>query len=1165
MHLKKIELKGFKSFADRTSIFPVEGITCVVGPNGSGKSNITDAVRWVLGEQGAKILRGEKMEDIIFSGTGKRGSLGFAEVKLSLDNSDGALKYGFTEIEVSRRLYRSGESEYRINGSPVRLRDIRELFADTGVGLEGYSIIGQGRIDEIIGASPMDRRLLFDEASGITAYKHKKAEAERQLKSAESDLHDISIRFEETEKSLEFLAEEAKKAERCIEIGERIKDIRIHSYSKAYAEQQSALERASKKLESCENDRSAILEQKRENEAAQSAADEELSGLRQRRKSLDRERYELLGSIRNIDTEVLLNDEKCYGIEKNLRSLIQRNKSGADTISKRTEQSLALQSEVNELGDKLLELGEYISQKTAEIGGGAAKIDALKFELEAFQNKERESQKTAEDIRQRRADADRMLEQIERENAEFADFELREKQLQVMENEFEQLESVLAELRTKQLSLLEQISASEREVSEKDKDLVRTKTELAFHSENIDSYGDYEHSVQSIMKRNPDDIYGVVGELFVTKKKYEEAIETALGRNISVLVCERASTAKKYIDELRSTKGGRVSFLPLEDIRIDREFYPGDNPEGFEGMASDLIECDPKFRSVFDVLLGSILVATDFESGRRLLRYGKRVVTLRGEVFIPGGIVTGGATNRSGRILSRRRIAQECSDRVAVLDSEILAANARLAEMREQRDAVNAKLLEREALVSKSRLKLELLRSEIEKDRNNFRANLEKYEGEKKRLLAECAALDESAAEAAVEIEQVSGRILESRLEIEALTAASGIKNNELVDIKIEHARLGEQHRAKLAELERLNAEIESFESERSELASEIAALRAELENLSTAKTELVSKREELAPIAESRISGLEELEAEIARCEEQYKALAEASGNLESELRRADDRLLRSKTDFIRAESEIRRIQSELLTFFEMTAADAVAAGGGDMQPCAAPDWTASDGETPQTFDTLEAELIFLQAVASGFENVSLSSIDEYRQRQKQLEDVESEREDLMRAISATRGLIEEMSREIDSRFRQGLEKIAASFSYAFSRLFGGGEARLRLVGDGGDVLSSGVEIVVQPPGKKLRSISLLSGGEKALTAIALLFSFMEQRPSPFYILDEIEAPLDDVNLIKFTDFLREYAERAQFLVITHRRSTMEVADAIFGVTMEEFGVSKVISTKLA
>lgn len=1162
MHLKKIELKGFKSFADRTAISPVAGITCVVGPNGSGKSNITDAVRWVLGEQGAKILRGEKMEDIIFSGTGKRGSLGFAEVKLVIDNTGGSLKYDFVDIEVSRRLYRSGESEYRINGALVRLRDIRDLFADTGVGLEGYSIIGQGRIDEIIGASPMDRRLLFDEASGITAYKQKKSEAERQLKSAEGDLREVGIRFEETEKNMNFLAAEALKAERYLELSARIRDIRVSSYSKQYDEQKNALLRAEQRLGNAEADKQSALDKKNRNDEALGESESALEELVRSRKNLDRERDELLGNIRNIDTEILLNDEKIYGAEKNLRSLNQRSKGGADVLDKKARRRDELYSDLEEVGIGLAKYESIMAKKSEEAGESAARLAGLRSEISLCADVERENRERADEIRLRQAENSRAFEKIEFERADEKILNSRKEELAVREHELRELETGIELLRKTQSEIAEKLAAVEKSISEKDKEFVRTKTELSFHTENIDSFGDYEQSVKSIMNRKPEDIYGVVGGLFVTKKKYEEAIETALGRNINVLVCEKAHTAKKYIDELRNTKAGRVSFLPLEDVSDDRTFRPDGAPEGFEGMAVDLIECDPKFSRVFDVLLGSIVVATDFEAGRRLLSLGKRVVTLRGEVFIPGGIVTGGATNRSGKILSRRRIARECEDALNRLSMTIKELESERAALIERRDALKSEALEQEARFARNKLEFELFKGELERDLENMRRNKAKYESEKQRLSEESDELCASAEKTAEEIKQAVQRAAAAKSESELLEAISGDINSELVNIKIEYARLSEQQKAKAAEFERISAEIGDYESERRELSAEIGKIKDEIEGYQQTKSELSAKKADLVPEAEGRIEALAVLEAEIAEREEKNKGLAELSKEFDAEIRRIEDRLLRGRTDCIRSESEIRRIQSELLTLFEMTVEDALEKG--EISVSDAPEWTAEEGKAPLTFDTIEAELIFLQSTLAQFENVSISSMDEYKIRQRQLEDVGAERDDLVKAIAATKNLIEDMSREIDSRFRQGMDKISASFSYAFTRLFGGGEARLRLVGDEGDVLSSGVEIAVQPPGKKLRSISLLSGGEKALTAIALLFSFMEQRPSPFYILDEIEAPLDDVNLVKFTDFLREYSERAQFLVITHRRSTMEVADAIFGVTMEEFGVSKVISTRL-
>lgn len=1235
MYLKKIEVKGFKSFADRTVVKPAFGVTCVVGPNGSGKSNITDAIRWVLGEQGARVLRGEKMEDIIFSGTGKRGALGFAEVKLLIDNADGALRLGFDEIEIARRLYRSGESEYRINDSPVRLKDIRDLFADTGVGLEGYSIIGQGRIDEIVGASPQDRRLLFDEAAGVTVFKMKKTEAEKQLKAAEEDLREVSIRMEEVEKSVAVLQEEAERAEKYLVAQERVRKIKIQDYAFLYGKTRKLLERARSKAVEIEAECGGIAEERNRFSAELKAHEQQQFEDRNRLRAADHERFELAGRIRGIDTEILLSEEKRHGLEKQVRSLKQRTASGHEGHEKKIAQREELLRETEMLRTSLASREMQIKQAAEEMGEKQEKLSRLKREVQALHEQEQESRSAIKLAEARLHETERMLEELESEHADLPQIEEEQSKLDACTNRLQMQDEERTRAQETSADLDGQLLGLQRELSGAEKELVRIKAELEFHRESLASHSDYEHAVQSIMKRRPDDVLGVVGELFHVDKKYEEAIETALGRNIGILVCEKASTAKKYIDELRGNRAGRVSFLPLEDVRETERLELKE--EGLEGVAVDLISCDPRYRSVFQVLLGGILIAGDFESGRRLLRHGKRVVTLKGEVFIPGGIVTGGATARSGKILSRRRMANECEENMRTLQSHCDELREREGALLLQRERIRLQLLDLEHASAKLRIELALMESNLEKERLLQAERSAKYERERARLTEDRRELADALDHSSERLLQTQERLLRETEEISVLEQTSDESNAQLTEAKVEEARIKEQVVAKKKETDRLTLEIEEYQSEQSGLEEEIGRLQAELGALDAGREELVRSKEALLPELERYGERLAALEERVRSAEERGRELSEIVQNLEQQQRRAEDRALKHRTECIRSESELARIQSELLGIYEIgvdeaTAMDEVAVGAvpewaladfadyavrsglqaarpedgasgrglhygrtvgidisesggaaGDISARSdesAKDRSSSDMDSVAAaaraenqvspaarecfFPDLAHELAFFQEQLTALSGVNLSAIDEYKSRTERLEHVAEEKKEIVRAIAITRTLIADMAREIQLRFREGLDHIAESFNYAFTRLFGGGEAKLRLIG-GEDVLTSGVEIVVQPPGKKLRSISLLSGGEKALTAIALLFAFMEQRPSPFYILDEIEAPLDDVNLIKFTEFLKEYSERAQFLVITHRRATMEMADAIFGVTMEEYGVSKVISTKLA
>lgn len=1136
MKLKRIEVKGFKSFVDRTSVIPAEGITCVVGPNGSGKSNITDAIRWVLGEQSAKVLRGEKMEDVIFSGTGKRKSLGFAEVELVFDNEDRFLPLEFNEVSVLRKLYRSGESEYRINDAQVRLKDVRDLFADTGIGREGYSIIAQGRIDEIISSSPENRRILFDEAAGITRFKQRKTESERRLSAAETDMREVGIRLTEIENVLEPLKIEAERAEVYRVKSARLREAGIYDGLKSFQNQLASVQKIETLI-------AEVLEKKAHIDEACRNADEGIREIEAKQDAVRTEfrdanarSAELLSRLRQVEMEILLGDEKIFGAEKQLKSIRALSSAGEQSRIKLLSEKEALEAELRTAEEALAAITESKNQLAATRDAHHDELSLASEELRELAEKERQ-------FEAKLAEAERKLEGNRKEIAEIeAEYEkdaLKEREDERNRAQIEYQSAQEEEHRLKEaLSALEtRLTEQRKQLTELEKESAKAASELEFHQRLLNNYDGYDSGVKRLMGHRDKSILGVVGELFETEKKYETAIETALGRNINVVVCERVDDAKRFIEQLRRSKEGRVSFFPLESVKKVSQQEIKDS--GFEGYASDLISCDPQFRMMFENLLGGIVVATDFDAARKLVRHGKRVVTLSGEVFLPTGIITGGTTS-TAKILFRRRMVAELGDQKVQLEKDLKTGTVAYAELEHGYADQRALLVKSSERSARARLELASAEASYEHELKSSESRRMRYVETRGALIAENADLEQwlggsgeerddiaqGKAQAAKRLEEVQGRLKEGE--------------ERLVDRRLEEATLKEKYQGMSKRQQSISADLEATESEKTKLEEEVGRILAEIVELKEKADELTKEKASIQPDMDALTDAVAKFEHLMEELEHQRKERVANHRTLLDERSEVQNLVANTEAKKIRVEGELQQIRSEMMLLYEVTVEEAQAM---ELTPLS------------------RAEFKELKQEVEEMGDVNLAAPKEYAAQLARRDEVLVQKVDIEKAIANVRATLDELSKKIEAQFKEGFEKIQVSFRYAFQRLFGGGEAELVLVGDAVDGEDSGIEINVQPPGKKLKSLSLLSGGEKALTAIALTFAFLEINPSPFCVLDEIEAPLDDVNLMKFTEFLKDYAEKSQFIVITHRRATMDVADAIFGVTMEEYGVSKVLS----
>ncbi|MDR1706277.1 MAG: chromosome segregation protein SMC [Clostridiales bacterium] len=1184
MYLKRLEIYGFKSFHEKTALEFNGGITAVVGPNGSGKSNIADAIRWVLGEQSAKSLRGARMEDIIFSGTEFRRGLALAEVSLTLDNGTGSLSLGGErpeEIRVSRRLYRSGESQYLINGASVRLKDVHELFMDTGLGKEGYSIIGQGRIEDVLSVKSEDRRGFFEEAAGIVKYKAKRDEARAKLERERQAYDRVCDIITEIENNLEPMAEMAEKARRYLDLTERLKLVRINAFRRSQESWEHQEKQNTEIIKSLEEEtrRSLIEREDKKNEAAEITARlEKLSG----EARSDRAGIAALGlEAQKAENDIRLT-EAHIGFLDDKKLRIQRD------IEQRATAKAAGEAEKMACLDSLMELAQRMVEKTEE-------AQALRDDLDKRETAANEAERELElinaaHVEQLRGVAD-VKSKAEALAAAYSAQEARKEQI------IEELEAALSGLD----KLKGAVGITEEAGRANALALDRAEAEIArfFESKNrLDAeYGalkdafkreaaalaearskhrllteleagleGYHHSVKNLLnavkigRTGLSGLHGAVGELIRVKENYEICVEVALGASITDIVAEDEEAAKAAIEYLKASKAGRATFLPLTALKPRKPDNPAVLIElGICGTAADFVSCEPVYRNVIENLLGRVIVAEDMDNAiavARKYRHSYKIVTLAGEVLNPGGSITGGWLGKTAGILTRRRELTELSVRIAEGEAAAVKQNARL-------DALSAKLSG--ASVGLERAKVQ--RHETEIKQVSLAAELARDTRAVKEREERVAALEHSDRELTERLSAINAELRESKDRQKSVE--TGVSNlladlagmqDGLKSLKKARDEAAKRLSAAEAELSRLSADAASCESavaraEESAAAAleQIKALQTELEDIDTEKSLKIDETEALARrVVELREQKEQaearggELEAQAAALEARLNALRDYE--LEAVKRESGIHLEMERVNNRREvmEADRRRVLDELWEEYGVTAQDALNGAQLDL----------SNTKLKQEEAALRGELREMGG------SVNVGAAEEYRLIRERHAFMTKQRDDIALAEEQLNEVIAELNAMMEERFKEQFKLIAESFSAVFTEMFGGGSAGLKLT-DERDALGSGIEIVAQPPGKQLQSMSLLSGGERALCAIALLFAILRLKPSPFCVLDEIETALDDANVKRFARFIKNYSGGTQFIVITHRKGTMETADALYGVTMQEAGVSKLISVK--
>jgi chromosome segregation protein len=1179
MYLKSIEIHGFKSFANKIVLDFHDGITGIVGPNGSGKSNIADAMRWVLGEQSAKSLRGASMQDFIFAGTETRKPMGFAYVAITMDNYDHKLPIDFEEVTVARRVYRSGESEYLINNSPCRLRDVQELFMDTGVGKEGYSIIGQGQIDKVLSGKPEDRRELFDEAAGIVKFKKRKAIAEKNLEEEKLNLSRVNDIVSEIEHRIGPLEEQAATAKEYLKLKDELKTVEINQFFLDYNSMVRSKDEYSKKYDIANNDLTEARDSydgvKEEYETLAKALEECDATLVQSRER----KAELEVLTEKLKGEILLLNEQLSGILKSRENFKERTDAARASVEAKQAELDEHIKKLDENNAKLERLAESRAEITEEIRRVSENIsereknmeglngDVFKF-IRANSDLKTEIQRLKtlkEQVNISKAEVNSAI--LENKNDETAvDKEIaarQEKLREAAQNTADKNDEIEANAKT--------LEETRKEKDDAQKEAAALNTEISAEESRIEAlkniaerYEGYGGSIRKIMQQKDSvkGIHGVVADLITVEKKYETAVETALGGNIQNIVTDNEDTAKKLIDYLKTNKFGRATFLPITGINeaMREQTEEHSDEKGFIAYASDLVSCDEIYRNVIKYLIGRILVVDTFENAVKMQkknRYSLRIVTVEGEYLTPGGSISGGSFKNNTNLLGRRREIEEREE----TREKLIGKRDRL---RAKTEALEKALKNLEA--KDETLKAEL--SELYVLQNTAKMNLNQVENKKNEIADEYGEL-------ARKLRGFEDRLKELDGEMDA-------KNAEL----LENDRRNEENKQRIREYTELLGKEEEYRKDLTERAGAISVETANLtgagslmdENISRAQNELNRLSEELRGINESAESFEEQEKLHEADINAKKKESDESTEEI-GELAKTIKELENEKSRISKDHGSIFKKSEELMNTIASLEKEAFRLSNHveriDEQLNASVSYLWDEYElTPTTAKELCSEELGtagsnrrrISELKNGIKalgSVNVNAIEEFKETSARYEFLLKQKNDIKEAEEKLQNIIAELDADMRKQFTEEFAKIAARFDLVFKELFGGGHGTLELTDDE-DVLEAGIKINAQPPGKKLQNMMQLSGGERALTAISLLFAIQNLKPSPFCLLDEIEAALDDSNVKRFAKYLEKLKADTQFIVITHRRGTMSSADRLYGITMQEKGVSTQVSVNL-
>lgn len=1182
MRLKKLYIHGFKSFADRVEMTFEHGVTGVVGPNGCGKSNISDAVRWVLGEQSAKQLRGSKMEDVIFNGTEKRRRMAFCEVTLTFENEDHSLPVDYTEVAVTRRVFRTGESEYLLNGAACRLKDIVDLFRDTGIGREGYSLIGQGRVDEILSQKTEERRAIFEEAAGIVKYKTRKIEAERRLENTRLNLSRVTDILSELESRLEPLRRQSEDARKYLALRDEQKGldlnvflVRTERYRERIEELKKSVDELRETLSENEREQTELTQKREDRQLLLNRFEEEAARLREELQAFIQEveaqdgavsvrKERILATARErerVEAELTAAREGRSGVERRIRTLEDEIANESALLSERGESLSALETELSNKEDETTrceeeseDAKERVIRYMNEMGDVRTEQARLTALGEAIDRQLQSLSEGSEEDEKDACDKERALRDAE--------------DVKKTETErFHALENALRDVsdRTRASGeAYEKLSADAQNLLSQRQEL---GSRLKLLSEMQRDYEGYNLSVKQVLmeaeRRGGAGVHGVVASILHAPQKIEKALDMVLGAALQNVVVDRDEDAQAMIEYLKRNRYGRATFLPISSIR-GRTLDAGErrvlSMPGCVGLASEMVEFDREYQGIVNSLLGRTVIAEDLTAGiaiQRAGRYQFRLVTLDGDVMHSGGSMTGGsAQSRMTSLLSREREIKESTEAMRALTEKYQLAQQKMrageearAALKKERAQLYDELHQQEIAVTRAEDHLtraaEDMRLHRERSQRviDAKAQLSEQKSEIEKSLSDLTLRKQDGEGAGDELRktahELQTRLSALRVELSALRERASDER-----VKLATAKRGFE--AMQQDLARLNAQKGDSARILREAGEALTALderlRADGEALKAEETALAVKKESLSVSREK----FQKADASRLGAQGELKEISEKSESLRVMTEEISERNHRAEMMLARVENDLEQMTSRIWEDYQVTYEGAEAFRN--------PDFKLSESE--KRLNVLRAEI---RAMGS----VNLSAIDEYRETGQRYEELGAQRDDLLKAQDDLTGIIDELSGKMEKQFKAQFEQLDVYFRQTFTELFGGGRAELRLE-DPANSLTSGIDIVAQPPGKKLQMLSLLSGGERALTAIAILFAMLKLKPTPFCILDEIEAALDDANIDNFADYLKTYSSKTQFVVVTHRKGTMSRCDALYGVAMEEKGVSKMVSVKL-
>lgn len=1181
MYLKRLEMQGFKSFADKTVLEFMPGITSVIGPNGSGKSNISDAIRWVLGEQSMKSLRGSKSEDIIFAGTQNRKSLGFAEASLIFDNTDGKLPVEYTEVTVTRKIYRSGESGYFINKTPCRLKDVLELFMDTGIGKDGYSIIGQGKIDEILSNKSEDRRHIFEEAAGIVKYRVRKAESEKKLEHTKLNLLRINDILAEIESNIEPLKLQSEKAKKFLSLRDELKKIEVGLFLyniDSYKEKlqkviedeeilKSQNEEASSKMQEI-----ADLKEKLKNEI--DTITNEIENMQNLGFESEKEKERITSEISVAKERITNNKENFARYDSEIEEIQTRIKELEEEKQTKLEKKTNLFNNKEKFQKELEEKEKELAQLTKKLSSKELEIEEKKKQVETNTDAKYEKQANISTIEANLENIEKRKKQI---NSEI-DFNISE--LDSTRLTKDEIGKTFYEIETKRneaVKALQDISKGKEEAQKKIKEFedklnslsseYRIKeSRLKFLKETEKEKEGYIRSVKSLLLDCEKDSnlkkgsHGVLANIIKTPKEYETAIEMTLGAALQNIVTETEQDAKKLVEHLRKNNLGRASFLPIASVKGKKlEKYNSKGISGIIGIASDLVKFHQKYEQIVLSFLGRTVIVEDMDTAISLAKqnnYSFRIVTMKGDIINPSGGITGGSVaQKTVNILGRGREIEDLEKELKKITSQI----EKITKEKEEYLESSENVIEEMTALEKSLQEIDIVYAAdkqkviaVEENIERIQKRLEKLREELKELDVQKEENMKNKEQEEKDIQTITDQNIELNAVIEQFAnlnkdnqAYIDDLNMDVTNLKISVSSFDESESSIDEMVERIDLDIQNnqisienkkrqkgnIEKDNDELENNIQLL---LEKITKIDEKVNNSGNEVTKLKQQRINKNNELK----KAETDYESQFEVIEGLKEQIVKIDVK----KT---KLEQDIEVVINKLWEEYELTPNN------------------VTEYEKPENVQATTKQVNTLRNKIKDLGSINIDSIEEYNQTKQRYDFMCEQRLDLEDGMAKLKKVIQDMTSIMKTQFASQFEIINKNFGEVFRELFGGGKAELILT-DVENILECGIDIHVQPPGKKLQNMTLLSGGEKAFTAIALLFAILKINPSPFCVLDEIEAALDDVNVYRYADYLKKFTDKTQFLVITHRKGTMEAADTVYGITMEENGISKLLSMKL-